>query len=728
MAEGKIHLTDQELDQIPDFEDMMLRRVQRDVAEAIDFTRPLREEYLDSFALYNRGNDYSQLREEEIYPTDFYSQLVNTFTSSMMRPLWAKDEPCKLIPGPNTSSEEVEVKQQLHDFQNREDGLKETHRIGIQDISLHGIGIVKTDYIEETETIWGTEEVLDTQTMQEIDPQTQEVIREFEQPIVDPLTGEEQTKLVSVPIESVLYKGPRSERIDPQNFFFGIDKRRGDSNPVMIRSFVDRDFFNTKRFGKFLFINRDRLSELNPSQPERHDQDSHELWRKREILGMRDTSSISRNEFVYFEWQGLVDKKKLFSYLQRRGGPRFELDPRTNQFVDVISPDLVKKGETVMCVCGMTNAQIINRLDKFFLDHSNIVAGIMSPIDNEMVGDSIGRQAKPGGMRMDALGGIMFKSLRIAVNRGHGINVEAVVGGEAGVPDVNQDAWVLKCTENPNQVHKIIDQPSVARDVYQAQAIVERWTRDRTNVSEVTSGKADPNAETLGENILVAQETSVRSDDPLEMIEDKFIIPIARIRDEINMLFLTDEKYRMEIIGEEGERNWVSLTPDQIRAHTRFMCESSGREENKAVITQQLLQANQTAPNALAAGQSVRLDRMMFKLFTDGFGRSEEEAGFFFPTVKAELDSGAGGQMDQLMAATQQQTEANKLLSAQVNAILLQIQAQFPLGLPMAKGGENGNSPGGSTKSAGQELPQPTNETDAVQSNLQRSQPNSVGV
>lgn len=724
MAEGKIHLTDQELDQIPDFEEMMLRRVNRDVSESIEFTKSLRNEFLDNFALYNRGNEYASLREDEIYPTDFYAQLVNTFVSSMMRPLWAKDEPCKLIPGPNTSSEEVEVKQQLHDFQNREDGLKETHRIAIQDIALHGIGIVKTDYLEETETIWGTEEVPDTETMQEIDLETQQVLREFEQPIIDPITQEPQMKEVSVPIESVLYKGAHSERIDVQNFFFGIDKRRDNSNPVMVRSFVNRDFFNTKKF----FINKKRLKDLNTSQPERDDQDANELWKKREILGMRDSSSISRNEFVYFEWQGLVDKKKLFSYLQKRDGPRFELDPRTNQFVDVISPELVKKDEMVMCVCGVTNTEIVNRLDKFFLDHTNIVAGIMSPVDNEMVGDSIGRQAKPGGKMMDVLAGIMFKSLRIAVNRGHGINVEAVVNGEAGVPDVNQDAWVLKCLEDPNRVHKIIDQPSVARDVYQAQAIVERWTRDRTNVSEVTSGKADPNAETLGENILVAQETSVRSDDPLETIEDTFIIPIAKIRDEINMLFLDDKQYRVEIIGEEGERNWVSLTPDQIRAHTRFTCESSGREENKAVITQQLLQANQTAPNALAAGQSVRLDRMMFRLFTDGFGRSEEEAGFFFPAVKAEIDTGSGEQMDQLMSATQQQTEANKLLQAQVNSLMLQIQAQFPLGLPMEGGGENGNSPGGSTKSAGQQLPQPTSEAGAVQSNLQRSQPNSVGV
>ena len=716
MPDQKQIVTDEELENQPDFEKMMLVRVNRDVSEAIEFTKPLRQEYLDSFQLYNRSSEYDKMRESETYPTDFYGQLIATFTSSMMKPLWSKDEPCSLTPGPNTSPEEVEVKQKLHAYQNREDSLKETHRIAIQDIATYGIGIVKTDFVNITETVWGTEERdVPPQRMQEIDPLTQQVVGEFDQPVIDPETGQQATETISVPKESILYKGPHSERIDPQNFFFNVDKRRGDTNPVMIRDFVDKDFFDTQDF----FFNQGKLKDIRTNDTSSgHDEDKQEIEVKRRILGMQDDASRSRKEFVYFEWQGLVNKKKLFKYL----GPKFEKDIRTEQMVDVHSLDIVSEDEKVMCICGVVNGAVVVRLDKFFLDHGNIVVGIMAPIDNEMVGDSIGRQAKPGGKMMDILFGIMFKSLRVAVNRGHGINVNAVEGGAAGVPDVNQDAWVLKCLENPAQVHKIIDQPSVAKDVYQAQALVERATRDRTAVSEVSSGKADPNAETLGENLLVSQETGTRSEDPLEIIEDGFIIPIARLRDEINMLFLTDPEYLIEVIGEEGVRDWVPLAPEQIRAHTRFMCESSGRESQKATITQQLLQANQIAPNALAAGQAVRLDRMLHDLMVDGFGTSEEKAGFYFPAVRLELETGSGEQMDQVMASNQQMAEQLKALQLQQQIMLTQA---FPLGVPQP-GQENGQ--GGSTTSPGQELPQPTNEEDAAQSLNQLSQPDNVGV
>lgn len=725
MSDQKQVLTDEELENIPDFEQSMLKRVNRDVSEATEFTKHLRTEYLDNFHLYHRGLQYDKMRENETYPTEFYSQLINTAVSSLMKPLWSKDEPCSLTPGPNTTPEEVEVKQKLHAYQNREDHLKETHRVAIEDIVRDGIGIVKTDYIEITETVWGTEEVPETQTMAELDPKTLEKVGEFEEPILDEITREPVMKEVSVPKKMAIYKGPHSERIDPQNFFYGVDKRRGDNNPVMVRAFVGKGFFDDDT----VFINQNKLKNLNSSEPEKFGDDAKELREKRNILNMRDDDSVSRNEFVYFEWQGMVNKKKLFSYLTERDGPKLERDIRTGELVDVYSQELVEDDEDIMCVCGVTNGEVVNRLDKFFLDHGNIVVGIMAPIDNEMVGDCIGKQAKPGGKMMDILTGIMFKSLRIAVNRGHLINVNAVEGGSAGVPDVNQDAFVLKCLDNPNLVHKILDQPSVVEDIYRAQALVERFTRDRTAVSEISSGKADPNAETLGENLLVSQETSVRSDDPLEVIEDGFIIPIARLRDEINMTFLDDEEYLMEVIGEEGIRDWVPLSPDQIRAHTRFMCESSGREQQKATITQQLIQTNQISPNALAAGQPVRLDRMLHDLMVDGFGTSEEKAGFYFPAVKLELETGSGEQMDQLMSQTQQVTEQNKLLAAQVQQIQLQIQMQFPLGLPLPEGQENGQGGGGgSTTSPGQELPQPTNETDAAQSLNQSSQPNNVGV
>ena len=419
------------------------------------------------------------------------------------------------------------------------------------------------------------------------------------------------------------------------------------------------------------------------------------------------------------EWQGLVDKGELFAYL----GPKLEKDPVTGEMVDKHSKELVAKGEKMLCVLGIADAEVVVRLEArpLLMDHSNIVVGIMQPIDNEMVGNSVGQKLKPAGLMLDKLAGVMFKGLRLAVNRGHVINVNAVEGGSSAVPDVNQDGWVLHALTGVSDVHTVLEQPSVADDVYRGIGLVTEWGRNRGS-QEVASGKSDPNAETLGENVLVAQSTSTRSSNPLKQIEGTLIIPITRMRDEINQQFLSDpdDEYLVEVIGKDNARNWEQITPEQIRTHTRFVCESSGREHSKAVLTQQLLQANQVAPNALAAGQPVRLDRLLYQLQTMGFGFSEEEAGWWLPAVKQELEDGSGEQMDQLMAQTQQMTEQNKFLAQQVQAMQLQIQMMFPLGLPM-EGGENGQGGGGSTTSPGQELPQSTSEQGVTESANQRN-------
>jgi hypothetical protein len=689
MHEHESEISDESLELIPEFEEYMLKRVNRDVAEAMQFMKPLHREALDNFKLFNRGREYTELRTGNIYPTDFFAEQVDSATSSQMSAIWAKDEPCKLIPGPGTKSEEVELKQKLHEYQNREDNLKTTHRICIHDINLYGIGIAKTDYIEKFETIWGTEEVPVTQTMQEIDPITQEPVGEFEQPVINPETMQPETRLVSVPKKSILYKGPTTERIDIQNLFFGVDKRRSDNRPVMIRSFVDNEFFESQPY----FINQDKIKALEEKNSEEENSSEPSTIAKRRVLNMRDEESRSRKEKVYFEWQGMVDKGRLFEHL----GPEMKTDPRSGLEVDVHSSELVEKGEKVMCVCGIVNNEIVARLGEFFLsDHSNLVMGISTPLDDEVIGDSVARQVKPAAMMIDTLAGVMFKALRLAVNRGHIINKSAVVGD---IPDVNSDGFVLTVNGSVNDAHTILDQPSVSQDIYQSIALVEQWARNRTGRSEVGAGRSDPNAETLGENEMVDNASSIRSSDPLEQIESTFIIPLARIRDEINGIFLTDPEYMMEVLGEEEAQAWQPMSPEQIRAHTRFLCESSGREQQKSVITGLLLRLNQIAPNIISAGQEVRLDRAMYQLQTDGFGRSSEEAEYILPTVKMENLNGTGEQMDELMAANQTGRAQLEQMTQQLQQLQLQIQMMVAPEMAMngldGGGGGGGASPGG---------------------------------
>ena len=689
--------TEEDIEQTSDFEEKMLKRVNKDFGNSIEFLKDRRAEMATRYDLYHRGQKYTELRLQEQYPTDFYADQIDTFVASIMAPLWAKDEPCKLLAGPNAEPAFIEAKQKLHDYQNREDNLKETHRQIILDIARDGIGIAKTDYLERTERVWGNVDV----------PIMEEGFNAFGE-AVEVQTG---SKIVQVPKEIPIYKGAHTERIDPQNFFYTVDKSRYDPGPVMIRSFVSKGFFDERSY----YINKDEIKALRREQEEKYDVDDDHIKAKKRIQKLRTDESPSKNSLQYIEWQGLVDKAELYSKL----GPKMEPDPLTGEERDLHDKALIKPNEKVMCICGVVNEEVVARLDElpFGLDHENIVIGIMEPIDTEVAGNSVGQKLQPAALMLDKLAGIAFKALRASVNRGHLINVRAV---EGEVPDINQEAWVLRCLDNPNVVHKILDQPSISKDVFTMMAAVENWGRNRTGIQEITSGRGESEAETLGEVQIVANQAGLRISDPLEMIEDTFVIPVARMRDEINMQFLmrgeNPEQYLMEVIGQDGAQNWEEVSPQQIRAHTKFMCESSGREHDRAVVTQQLMQANQIAPNALAAGQAVRLDRGLHDLFTSGFGRSSEEADWWLPAVKVERESGTEEQMDQLMAQNQQLTE-------QVKNIQLQIQAMFPLGLPVGQEEGANGSGGGSPTSPGQELPQPTDEAGATQSLIAAGSP-----
>lgn len=707
MPDHREDIEEEELEQIPDFEEKMLVRVNKDFANSIDFLKDRRVEMAERYELYYRGNDYSKLRDEEIYPTDFYADQIDTFTSSMMHPLWAKEEPCKLLPGKTADPALIDAKQALHEYQNREDGLKETHRQLIHDISEDGLGIAKTDYIEKKERVWETIEVPIIEDVESVDELGFPSIQKIQ-------TG---TRSVQVPKDVFIYKGPHTERIDPQDFFYTVDKRRNKPGPVMVRTFVSKDFFDERAY----FRKLDEIKALDASTEQRYDDDAKHAEAQRRIQKLKTDEAPSKNVLQYVEWQGLVDKAALYEFL----GPDIQPDPLTGIPVDLRSLKLVKENEKVMCICGVVESQIVARLEAlpFQLDHENIVIGIAAPIGTEIAGNSIGQMLKPAALMMDVLAGIAFKALRASVNRGHAIDVMKIEGGAAGVPDVNQDAWVLNCLGDPNSIHKIIDQPSISTDVFAMMAKVEDWARNRTGIQEISSGRADPDAETLGEVTKVEANVGRRSADPLEMIEETLIIPITRMRDEINMQFLMrgekPEEYLIEIIGEDGVRSWTPMKPQQIRAHTKFMCEASGRESDRAVITQQLIQAQQIAPNALAAGQAVRLDRGLHDLFTSGFGRSKEEADRWLPGVKIEDEQGSADQMDELMAGNQQMMELIKKMQMEQQLLIGQL---FPLGIPQET--QNGSDPETSVTSPGQELPQPTNEGDAAQSLLQAASPN----
>ena len=161
------------------------------------------------------------------------------------------------------------------------------------------------------------------------------------------------------------------------------------------------------------------------------------------------------------------------------------------------------------------------------------------------------------------------------------------------------------------------------------------------------------------------------------------------IRNHINATFI-DQTYAYRVVGEKAKA-WRKIEPSSVRAAVDFICESSARETNRAIIVQQMLQFIQIAPLAFQAGQIVRFDKMMAELGRTGFNISEDKIQDWFPFIRLEEEAGIN--IDELLLQ---------------NAL-----AGMAMGGMVPPGG-----PGG----GGGNLPQPTSEEDAVVANNKRNE------
>ena len=101
--------------------------------------------------------------------------------------------------------------------------------------------------------------------------------------------------------------------------------------------------------------------------------------------------------------------------------------------------------------------------------------------------------------------------------------------------------------------------------------------------------------------------------------EKTFIEPLWKMRNHINGKFVDDVPYLYSVI-EDGMMNWRKLEPTQVRSEVDFVCEASVRENQKAVITQQILQAlNLTLKMSDILGP-IPLIKLLERLFEEGFG------------------------------------------------------------------------------------------------------------
>ena len=77
--------------------------------------------------------------------------------------------------------------------------------------------------------------------------------------------------------------------------------------------------------------------------------------------------------------------------------------------------------------------------------------------------------------------------------------------------------------------------------------------------------------------------------------------------------------------------DWRKIEPNQVRADVDFICEASVRENQRAVITQQILQAVNLNLKMIEILGPLPMIRLLEKLYEEGFGWRREDIENLLP-------------------------------------------------------------------------------------------------
>ncbi len=412
-----------------------------------------------------------------------------------------------------------------------------------------------------------------------------------------------------------------------------------DDFPVMVRSFRTRDYF--REFDYFKNVENIKTAidgESDEATDSTYDSEN-QINLKRMIHGLTvDQDTVTKKRIEYVEWHGKINKRELYNY---EGKP-------------IEGPDgqpLTTKYEKVWAIVGMASNGVLVRCEEtpFDIGKPNIVVGSIQVEEDEIIGTSICDKIYATQQGLDVLIGILLENFKQSVNAGHVINTAELSNG--GQVTVNKQGFVIETTGDVNKVHKRIEQPRVAPDIYTFIDMFKQFGKGSSGIKDIITGRGDANTETLGEANIIANQAQLRMKDYLRCFEDTFIQPMYEMRNQINMQFL-DEDYLYMVVGEAVQK-WRTATPYQIRANVDFICESSAREANKTVLTQQLLQFAELAPLIQSMGFPVRLDKIFGKLAEQGFSWDRKTVEEIIPSLKFERDGAdINGMLMELMKAT----------------------------------------------------------------------------
>jgi hypothetical protein len=612
----------------PTPEGRAVKIVREDFSAAKQYLRDFHEECVDRHEHYFAPAIQKNIKKVKTFPVPFTTEQVDQFVADNIEKLWYKDEPCSIYGRNDQDKRDADVKREFMSYQDDSDDIEEKTKQALRNCAICKIAPAVVNYREDY-TIAEVEEQV---------PATDEAGR--------PIMGMDGMTPITIPekVKKLVYtyQGATVQLVDPLDFFWTSDKRElYDEFPLMIRVFVTEDWLKQQPFIKQENIKKLREEHATPG----YDIEQDLLDERRSNLGFsRNKDNATRKKYEYVEWHGYFDDRQ-----------------------SIVSDQPEKKLYILGVIDGRVCVRMQDAEETFGLGHPNIIVGRIGDEPGEIYGPSIVDKIHSVQHGMDTLFGIWLKSLRQTANPmwvGDGLKLRNKgFENEAGT-----FVDVMSGAGNLDSVIKRLEMTQISQDIYAGLEMFRQMGQNASGISDIASGVVQKGVETLGEaNILEGQASLRMKAGYLRSFEKSFIKPLWEMRNQVNMKYVTDPGYLYAVL-EEDAMNWRVATPEQIRANVDFVCEASNRENQRNVVTQQILQLiNIVASIPSLAG--IPILKLLQKICEDGFNWKQDTIDEIFPVdiiiqqMVAQAQMALGGGVNP-QSMPQPKTEGDAVQSA----------------------------------------------------------------
>lgn len=563
-------------------EQQALAIVNRDFSRAKKYLHTWHNEIVERYKHYFGQAHGKNIEKDKSFPVPFTSEQVDQLVAEFMDKLWFKGEPCSIFARVEADgeAEDADAKREFMQYQDVKDNIFEKLGMATQNIAITGIAPAVVNYRDD-KTI-------------KVVPTEQPIMLKEGLPATD-LDGMPLTQLVDMPQQITVYQGASVDLIDPVTFYFTPEKREVyDEHPYMIRTFKTLDWLTSTSY-----INLEPL-DLAELKEERGQMRGHgdPEFDKRSVMDLGADNEMKTEEFEYVEWYGRAD--------------------------------FTGTGEKKNMIVGVVEGKYVVRMDDadeiFNLGHHNIVIGNLKREQGEIRGQSLLDKIHATQHALDSLMGMWMKSLRQTANPMWIAWADMLKRKRL----VNDAGEVILTKGDVNSAVKRVEQEQISQDIYAGMEMVRLQGQNASGLSDIAEGISQRGVETLGEASILESKAAVKMKLYLRTFEKTFVEPLWDMRNQINMRFVTDIGYMYQVMGPKVVF-WKKITPDQIRANVDFICEASTRENQRGVITQQVLQALNIVSRMIPILGPIPAVKLLEKMYREAFGWKEDEVAEMLP-------------------------------------------------------------------------------------------------